>query len=459
MQKLDINSLPLTVKPGDRQQWSGLGGAALGLVLANCSRQFQGLTLILTENSHQAERLHDELVFFAHENGIDKQHLITEFPDWETLPYDNFSPHQDIISQRLETLFQLPNLQQGILIVSVTTLMHRLVPRSYILGNSLMLQVGQQLPMAVMRRQLEAAGYYCVDCVYEHGEFAVRGSIIDIFPMGSKHPYRIELFDDEIESLRSFDPETQLSRDKVDEIRLLPGKEFPLNEADIARFRRNFREAFNIDVRRCPLYEDVSQGFATPGIEYYLPLFFDEQQSLFDYLPDKVMICSVGELEQSAWQFWRDVKARYQDRCIDPQRPILEPGALFMPADEVLGRLHEHPRIHFQYGQKLAGKAHYNLQSRNFPDLSIQQKLHEPLVNLKNFLSENSATPVLFACDSAGRRETLLDLLATIAIRPEVVDGWQDFYQRRPALAITVAPLETGLWLEAPDLIVIAESQ
>src|SRR5690606_22649961 len=192
-------------------------------------------------------------------------------------------------------------------------------------GNTLLLELGQTLPMETMRKNLEAAGYTCVDSVYEHGEFAVRGSIMDLFPMGAREPIRIELFDDEIESLRSFDPETQLSREPVREVRLLPGREYPLTPAAIARFRQNFREAFDIDVRRCPLYEDVSRGFASPGIEYYLPLFFDQQETLFDYLPDQVTVFTTGDPHAGAEQFWREISGRYEDRAVDKQRPILPP--------------------------------------------------------------------------------------------------------------------------------------
>ncbi|MGY8830475.1 MAG: transcription-repair coupling factor, partial [Pseudomonadales bacterium] len=209
---------------------------------------------------------------------------VLHFPDWETLPYDLFSPHQDIISQRIAALYRLPELKHGVLVVPITTALHRLAPKRFLLGSSLVMQVSQQLDVNQMRGNLEAAGYRCVDTVYEHGEFAVRGALIDLFPMGSSQPYRIDLFDDEIETLRTFDPETQRSIDKVESIKLLPAREFPLEKKAVTDFRGRFRERFDVDFRRCPIYQDLSTGITPAGIEYYLPLFFEETATLFDYL-------------------------------------------------------------------------------------------------------------------------------------------------------------------------------
>ncbi|MDC0598923.1 DEAD/DEAH box helicase, partial [Gammaproteobacteria bacterium] len=475
---MDIFSLPLsssTLKPGSKQKWGGLSGSALGLAIANCAIQFQGLTLVITENSQQAERLRSELDFFTghskpgdgspedssplENNNTVSNFVITEFPDWETLPYDNFSPHQDIISQRLDTLHRLPKMQQGVLIVPVTTLMHRLPPAAYIEGNSLMLEVGQQFDIEQMRLTLETAGYQCVESVYEHGEFTVRGSIMDIFPMGSSQPYRIELFDDEIESLRSFDAETQLSREKVQEIRLLPGKEYPLNQQGIETFRKNFRDSFDIDVRKCPIYEDISQGMATPGIEYYLPLFFAEQTTLFDFLPEQVLICTTGKLDFGAEQFWREITARYEDRCVDPQRPLLKPASVFLHGNELFSKLANHAVINLRFGDNDNEDSQTKLNTQTFPDISINQKLENPLANLQHFLEQQKGKPVLFCTDSPGRRETLLDLLKTIHVYPEVLNGWIAFKETLPALAITVAPIDMGLWLKVPEIIVITENQ
>jgi transcription-repair coupling factor (superfamily II helicase) len=242
----------------------------------------------LTADSQSAERLEQELKFFAPDLPV------LHFPDWETLPYDLFSPHQDIISQRIASLYRLPELEHGVLVVPITTALHRLAPTRFLLGSSLVLDVGQKLDVELMRTRLEASGYRYVDTVYEHGEFTVRGALIDLFPMGSKLPYRIDLFDDEIETLRTFEPETQRSIDKVDSVRLLPAKEFPLQKEAVTRFKARFRERFDVDFRRSPIFQDLSSGITPAGIEYYIPLFFEETSTLFDYLPQDTQVFSLA---------------------------------------------------------------------------------------------------------------------------------------------------------------------
>src|SRR5690606_26008067 len=258
------------------------------------------------------------------------------------------------------TLHLLPRVTQGILIIAVNTLLQRLPPPAYVAANTLELKLGQQYSIDSMRKTLEAAGYQCRDSVFEHGEFAVRGSIMDLFPMGSSTPYRIELFDDEIESLRTFSPDTQLSTEKVDGIRLLPGREYPLHQDAIARFRRAFREAFDVDVRRCPLYEDVSRGLASAGIEYYLPLFYDSLVSLFDYLPRNLQCLTYGEVNQGAELFWREIRSRYDERSIDKQRPILPPEHLFLSIEELFGALKPLPQLQLHTRQLEERAGHFN---------------------------------------------------------------------------------------------------
>lgn len=232
-----------------KQTWGNLPGAALSLAIAEAASSAGRFTLLLTADSQAADRLEQELRFFAPDLPV------LPFPDWETLPYDLFSPHQDIISQRIASLYRLPELSHGILVVPVTTALHRLAPTRFLLGSSLVLDVGQTIDVEQMRLRLEASGYRCVDTVYEHGEFAVRGALIDLFPMGSKLPYRIDLFDDEIETLRTFDPETQRSIDKVDSVRLLPAREFPMQKEEVTRFKARFRERFDVDFRRSAIFQ------------------------------------------------------------------------------------------------------------------------------------------------------------------------------------------------------------
>ena len=439
---------PLPAASG-KQHWGNLPGAALSLAIAEAASNAKRFTLLLTADSQSAERLQEELAFFAPELSV------LHFPDWETLPYDLFSPHQDIISQRIATLYQLPELSHGVLVVPITTALHRLAPKRFLLGSSLVLDVGQKLDVEQMRLRLEAAGYRCVDTVYEHGEFAVRGALIDIFPMGSAQPYRIDLFDDEIETLRTFDPENQRSIDKVESIRLLPAREFPLKKEAVTGFRARFRERFDVDFRRCPIYQDLSTGITPAGIEYYLPLFYEETATLFDYLPEDSQVFSLPGIEQAAEQFWTDVRNRYEERRVDPQRPLLPPGELFVPVEDCFARLKQWPRVVASQEDVEPGIGRERYPAQALPDLAIEAKAGEPLGKLRQFL-ESYPGRVLFTAESAGRREVLLELLARLKLRPQEVEGWSGFLDSDERLAITIAPLDEGLLLD--ELALIAES-
>ena len=434
-----------------KQQWGNLPGAALSLAIAEAASNAKRFTLLLTADSQSAERLQEELAFFAPELPV------LHFPDWETLPYDVFSPHQDIISQRIAALYQLPELDHGVLVVPITTALHRLAPKRFLLGSSLVLDIGQKLDVEQMRSRLEAAGYRCVDTVYEHGEFAVRGALIDLFPMGSTLPYRIDLFDDEIETLRTFDPENQRSIDKVDSIRLLPAREFPVRKESVTGFRARFRERFDVDFRRCPVYQDLSTGITPAGIEYYLPLFFDETSTLFDYLPEDTQVFSLPGIEQAAEQFWKDVRTRYEDRRVDPERPLLPPAELFIPVEDCFARLKTWPRVVAGQDDVEPGIGRERFAASRFPELAIDAKASEPLGALRRFLEEFPGR-VLFTAESAGRREVLLELLARLKLRPQEVGGWPQFVASQERLAISIAPLDDGLLLQDPALALIAES-
>ncbi len=434
-----------------KQTWGNLPGAALSLAIAESASSAKRFTLLLTADSQSAERLKEELAFFAPELPV------LHFPDWETLPYDVFSPHQDIISQRIAALHQLPELTHGVLVVPITTALHRLAPKRFLLGSSLVLDVGQKLDVEQMRSRLEATGYRCVDTVYEHGEFAVRGALIDLFPMGSAQPYRIDLFDDEIETLRTFDPENQRSIEKVDSVRLLPAREFPVRKESVTGFRARFRERFDVDFRRCPVYQDLSTGITPAGIEYYLPLFFDETSTLFDYLPEDTQVFSLPGIEQAAEQFWKDVRNRYEDRRVDPERPLLPPADLFVPVEDCFARLKLWPRVVASQEDVETGIGRERFPASALPELAIEARAAEPLGALRRFLDEFPGR-VLFTAESAGRREVLLELLARLKLRPQEVEGWPAFLQSKERLAISIAPLDDGLLLQQPQLALIAES-
>lgn len=435
-------------KTASKQLWGNLPGAALSLAIAEAASAAKRFTLLLTADSQSADRLEQELRFFAPELPV------LHFPDWETLPYDLFSPHQDIISQRISSLYRLPELAHGVLVVPITTALHRLAPTQFLLGSSLVLDVGQRLDVEQMRTRLEASGYRYVDTVYEHGEFTVRGALIDLFPMGSKLPYRIDLFDDEIETLRTFDPETQRSIDKVDSIRLLPAREFPLQKDEVTRFKARFRERFDVDFRRSPIFQDLSSGITPAGIEYYLPLFFESTSTLFDYLPQDTQVFSLPGIEQAAEQFWSDVRNRYEERRVDPMRPLLPPAELFLPVEDCFARLKTWPRVIASQASVDGGHV---FPASALPDLAIEAKAANPLAALAGYI-ERFPGRVLFTAESAGRREVLLELLERLKLRPQTVDGWREFVASDARLAITIAPLDDGLQIDDPALALVAES-
>lgn len=440
-------------KAGFRSQWGQLYGSSYGLVLSATASQHSGPVLVITADMAAAQRLEYSLRFYMSEDEIS----ILKFPDWETLPYDRFSPHQDIISERLTTLSRLPSLTKGILIAPVQTLMHRIAPKSYLDAFCLSLSLNQKFDIDEMRLRLEHSGYQCVSSVMEHGEFAVRGSLFDLFPMGSKQPFRIELFDDEIESIRTFNPETQLSIEKVDKINLLPAREFPLNKEAVSQFRTAFRARFEGDPKQTNIYRDVTNGIASPGIEYYLPLFFQETISLFDYLPDSTLLITADDVNTEVETFWSEICERHEQGRHDLEHPLLNPDEVFLPVDEVFGHFKRFPRVELQHFE------HEDTQAINFsteapPLLNFDVRASEAAAALKQFLN-NFKGKVLFAAETTGRRETLTEMLRDNDIRPVQVENWQEFINSKHALAITVAPLEEGLLLTEPAIAVISEPQ
>lgn len=443
MSVLQLPELPSTA---NKRHWSNLQGASTSLALAQLAESHKQLCVLITDTSQNALRLKDELAFFAPELPT----LL--FPDQELLPYDLFSPHQDITSQRIATLYQLPKLKHGVLIIPITTALQRLAPTDFLLGSSLMLDVGQQLDIEQMRLQLQSAGYQCVDTVYEHGEFAIRGALLDLFPMGSDWPYRIDLLDNEIETLRTFDPETQRSVEQVKSIRLLPAREFPFDQQARSNFRNHFRSRFDVDFRRCPIFQDVSNGILASGIEAYLPLFFEHTASIFDYLPANSIVFTLPELEPAAENFWLDIRNRYEERRIDPERPLLPPTELFLPVDAFFHQLKNYPRIVLETSasQESSSLTHINVSA--LPDLSLHARGNEPLAALQSYLNSYSGR-ILFTAETAGRREILLELLARIELTPVTLNSWHEFIASDAQYAVCVASIEQGLQLDSLALI------
>ncbi len=430
-------------------RWGQLYGSSLNWLLAQAAQGFDGLLLLITPDVHSAYQADAALQFFAPSVS---RHI---FPDWETLPYDVFSPHEDIISERLKTLATLQNLERGILLVPATTLLHRLAPTHYVHGHTFMLRKGAPLDVDKLRKQLEDAGYRHVSQVMEHGEYATRGSLVDLFPMGSQVPYRIDLFDDEIDSIRTFSPETQRTEDQVDSIELLPAREFPLDEAGIRTFRQHYRAQVEGELSRSRIYEGVSQGKPPAGIEYYLPLFFTHTATLFDYLPKKTLLVLSEGVEAAIAQFWETIDYRYEQRRHDIERPLLAPDKLFLTTTQIQNYWQDYPRVELQQFKSASEGINYPIAA--LPSLLIHTRQEQPLFLLTNFLKDLKGR-VLFTAESAGRREAFLALLRENQISVQTVDSWQAFLQGTMAMAVTVAPLEEGFWLPDTRLAVIPEN-
>ena len=440
-------SLPNTT--GAAKRWGRLYGSSAGLVLATAAKAHGGPLVVVTADMAHAYRLESELRFYAGD-----RLAVLIFPDWETLPYDHFSPHQDIISQRLATLYRLPSLERGILIVPVATLMQRVAPRSFLEAHSLLLDKGDTIDLDEMRGRLERAGYQCVSQVVEHGEFAVRGSLLDLYPMGSPLPFRIDLFDDEVDSIRTFDPESQRTTESVDSIRLLPAREFPLDDEGVTRFRTAYRTAFEGDPKQSLIYREVSEGRAPAGVEYYLPLFFEATDSLFDYLPENALVARFDGVINAADDFLNQVKGRFEEHRYDLERPLLEPEQLYLAGDQLMERWNGFPAVELQGPEMERDGENYATQAP--PELTLQARAARPAGALLDFIDKYDGR-VLFAAESAGRREALLELLGGNDLKPKGFDDWHAFTETDDRLGITVAPLERGLVTDT--LAVIAESQ
>lgn len=448
---------PLPAKAGNREHWYGLHGATGALALAQAARQHQGLVLAVTDSPQQAARLDTELRFFLGDAARDETPVFS-FPDWETLPYDVFSPHQDIISERLSALYRLPRTDAGILIVPVNTLMQRLAPVSWLEGQGLLLGVGDRLDLDAMRERLEQAGYRCVSEVGEHGEFAVRGALLDLFPMGATQPVRIDLFDDEVETLRHFDPDTQRTTEKIDRIELLPAREFPTDEAGITQFRGAWRAAFEGDPSRSLVYREVSAGHLPAGIEYYLPLFFEQTATLFDYLPRGALIARLGESDTQADTYWTQVRNRYEQRRHDLERPLLAPDRLFLSPDDLRERFNTLPQVvlHANTPAPEAPRPRdVVFQTEPLPDLRNRPQADNPLERLTRYLSGYTGR-VLFIAETTGHREALLERLQKHRIRPQACD-WEGFVTGDMPIGVAVAPVEHGAQVGQPAMALITE--
>ncbi|PAV02778.1 transcription-repair coupling factor [Arsenophonus sp. ENCA] len=438
----------LPKKQGDTRHLGCLIGAAAAVECADIVERHQGLVVLITQDTHNALKLCDEIQQFS-------QNSVTMLSDWETLPYDSFSPHQEIISARLVNLYRLPTLTKGLLIVPVNTLMQKVCPADFLISNALVMHKGDKLSRENLRNNFDKVGYRHVEQVLEHGEYATREALLDLFPMGSDNPHRIDFFDDEIDSLRTFDVDSQLTISEVEQINLLPAHEFSTDDKAIELFRSQWREHF--DVRRDPehIYQQISKKIMPAGIEYWQPLFFNQPlSSLFDYLPANTLLIT-QDLAAAASRFWADTYQRYESRNVDPIRPLLPPDTLWLNSEQLNHALKTWPRIKISVepvGQK-AGNT--NLPYLALPDLSISQQNKAPLDKLEQF-SKNFAGRIIFSAESAGRRETVLELLARIKINPIKIKMLHE--ANNPGFYITMGAAEQGFTNQDQQIALICES-
>jgi transcription-repair coupling factor (superfamily II helicase) len=415
-------------------------GSADALALAECARQAAPLAVICA-SSMDAQRLAEELHFF------DAALRVALFPDWETLPYDSFSPHQDLISQRLETLYRMTHGEFDMVILPASTALHRLPPPSYLAAYTFFLDQGGQFAIESFRGQLTLAGYSHVSQVVRPGEYCIRGGLIDLFPMGSALPYRLDLADDRIESIRAFDADTQRTLYKVPQVRLLPAREFPMDEASRVAFRARFREAFAVDVTKAQVYRDVSNGIPPAGIEYFLPLFFESTGTFLSYLPENASTVVHGDCAAAIDEFWRNVNSRYSLLRGDRARPILPPGQIFIGAEQFFIELAPHPRTDLRHSSASA-----------LPDLSVDRRAEDPLHRLKAFLAAD-ARRTLIVADSPGRRETMREYFNTYALHLDSAAGFQDFLTASSRTMLTVGPLNAGFTADAHQAVILTENE
>ncbi len=430
-----------------------LPGSSDALALAQLARECAAGKRVLAAiaaDAQGAQRIAEELPWFA--PGV----RVALLPDWETLPYDPFSPHHDLVSERLATLYRVSRGECDVLVVAATTALHRLAPPSYLAAFTFFLKQGTTLDVDALRAQLALAGYHHVTQVVSPGEFSIRGGLIDLFPMGSPLPYRLDLFGDDIESIKTFDVDTQRTLYPVPDIRLLPAREFPLDEAGRTRFRSRYREVFEGDPSKSPLYRDVSNGIAPGGIEYYLPLFFETTATLADYLPHDAVVARVGDIGGAVARFWQDTDARYRLLRGDKARPLLPPADVFVPEDAFNAAFKPFARIEWSEGARAAPAAGVAVP---LPAVQVDRRADDPLAALKRFLADARGTRVLICAESAGRRETMHQYFAEYGLRLPHVEHFGEFLAGDAAVSLCASPVQAGFVWPAAKLALVTEAE
>ncbi|HEU5176075.1 MAG TPA: transcription-repair coupling factor, partial [Burkholderiales bacterium] len=432
-----------------RRRYTRLAGSADALALARLAQEDGRPLALISATALDAQRLVDEIQWFS--PGL----RVCLLPDWETLPYDQFSPHQDLVSERLATLYRIQRGEFDIAVVPASTALVRLCPPAYLAGRTFFLKTGERLSLEKFREQLAVAGYQHATQVVSPGEVCFRGGLIDLYPMGSALPYRLDLDDDVVDSIKTFDVDTQRTVYAVKEIRMLPAREFPLDDAGRAKFRGRWRELFEGDPSKKRLYRDVSNGVPAAGIEYYLPLFFDALATLFDYLPATTTLVLHHDISEAVQEFWRDANTRYKLAGGDPDRPLLAPPQLFVPAEEFYLRVQGFPRIDVL--QKPDDKPEA-LSAEPLPDVAVDRRAQDPLAALKRFL-ESSGLRVLVAAESPGRRETMANYFSEYGLKLPPCTTFEEFRASSAPFALCVSPLSHGFVLPAENWAVVTEAE
>ncbi len=437
-------------------RWGELYGSSPAFFLAEAAAASPAPLLVVAASGREADQIQAELAFFAA-----GQPALWSFPDRETLPYDPFSPHPDIVSQRLRTLAALPELRQGIVVTTQAALLDRLPPRAFILAHAFALRAGERLDLPGLRRQLTDSGYVAVTQVLSPGEFAVRGSVVDLFPAGAAQPFRLDLFDDLIESIRAFDPADQRSGARHNAVPMLPAREIPTSADAIARFRSRWRERFEGDPLQCAVYRSVTDGVVPAGIESWLPLFFEQTATLDDFLPAGTVIVDLADLARALPEAWAEVVLRHEQRRHDRERPLLPPDEAFVDAAALLARLERHPRVGITpvKVEPIGAVTEFsNFAALPPPELRVDPRAGLPAAALASFISQFPGR-VLLTADSSGRREVLLEMLHRQDLHPAAAESWAAFIGSDATLGITVAADVRGLVLPARGIALIAEEQ
>ena len=445
----------MPISQGKVLYWEKLYGAAKGLAIVNAVMKQNSPVILITENNKAMESMLEEIQFFLDSN---VSFPVLRFPDWEILPYDVFSPYQDIISERIKTLYQIINLNKGLIVTTATTVMSRLMPVEHLASRSMVFKENDELNLEGFKKQLLDYGYRSVSQVAEHGEYAFRGSILDVFPMGSDAPFRMDLLDNSIDSIRLFDTETQKSFSKINGINVLPANELDYTDNGIKRFRKNWRETFQNNPLKSEIYIDVSNKLSPQGIEFYLPLFFDSTSNIFEYFNNKPLILFESASIKAMHDHWQSIFRRYETAANELGRTAIRPDDLYVNPGELIESISDFSQIHIRTISS-ADQNDVAKYSTQVPlQLKIDARLPDPLGLFKKYLNEFDGK-VLLVAESPGRRESLLALMKSNGLSPKLVNSWREFISGDFEFCLTVSPLENGASIDNPALAIISESQ